>query len=108
MIVGRVERRSRYRLVSVGPMRREPVAAVVLDYRLPDRSGLEVLIEIRSARPWLPVVMNSAGHSTSQAVLAGTSLWVGGIVGNWLLGWVVDRSVGGPLAQPRLRQEFVW
>ena len=24
---------------------------------LPDRSGLEVLIEIRSARPWLPVVM---------------------------------------------------
>jgi len=38
-------------------VRREPVAAVVLDYRLPDRSGLEVLIEIRSARPRLPVVM---------------------------------------------------
>jgi len=38
-------------------VRREPVAAVVLDYRLPDRNGLEVLIEIRSTRPLLPVVM---------------------------------------------------
>src|SRR5438876_10630256 len=38
-------------------VRREPVAAVVLDYRLPDRSGLELLIEIRSTRPLLPVVM---------------------------------------------------
>ncbi len=36
---------------------REPVVAVVLDYRLPDRTGLEVLTEIRSARPRLPVVM---------------------------------------------------
>src|SRR5207249_3165407 len=42
---------------AISIVRREPVAAVVLDYRLPDRSGLEVLIEIRSARPWLPVVM---------------------------------------------------
>src|SRR5262245_43006669 len=36
---------------------RDPVVAVVLDYRLPDRSGLEVLTEIRSARPDVPVVM---------------------------------------------------
>ena len=42
---------------AISIVRREPVAAVVLDYRLPDRSGLEVLIEIRSTRPWLPVVM---------------------------------------------------
>ena len=42
---------------AISIVRREPVAAVVLDYRLPDRSGLEVLIEIRSARPWLPVGM---------------------------------------------------
>jgi YesN/AraC family two-component response regulator len=42
---------------AISIVRREPVAAVVLDYRLPDRSGLEVLIEIRSARPLLPVVM---------------------------------------------------
>jgi len=38
-------------------VRHERVAAVILDYRLPDRSGLEVLTEIRSARPLLPVVM---------------------------------------------------
>ena len=38
-------------------LHREPVVAVVLDYRLPDRSGLEVLTEIRSARPRVPVVM---------------------------------------------------
>ena len=36
---------------------RDPVVAVVLDYRLPDRSGLEVLTEIRLARPDVPVVM---------------------------------------------------
>ena len=38
-------------------VRRELVAAVVLDYRLPDRTGLEVLSEIKSTLPGLPVVM---------------------------------------------------
>jgi len=38
-------------------VRRGPVAAVVLDYRLPDRTGLEVLSAIKSALPELPVVM---------------------------------------------------
>ena len=38
-------------------VRQESVAAVVLDYRLPDRSGLEVLSELRSAQPELPVIM---------------------------------------------------
>src|SRR5262245_64335490 len=38
-------------------LQRDPVVAVVLDYRLPDRSGLEVLTEIRSARPSVRVVM---------------------------------------------------
>jgi YesN/AraC family two-component response regulator len=38
-------------------VRRELIAAVVLDYRLPDRSGLEVLTEIRSAQSGLPVIM---------------------------------------------------
>src|SRR5437667_766462 len=38
-------------------VRREPLAAVVLDYRLPDRTGLEVLSEIKSTMPGLPVVM---------------------------------------------------
>lgn len=46
---------------------------------------------------WLPVVMNGAGHSAAQAVLAGTMFWVGGIVGNLVLGWFVDRRGFGPV-----------
>jgi CheY-like chemotaxis protein len=34
-------------------VRHEPVDLVVLDYRLPDRTGLEVLTELRSIRPSL-------------------------------------------------------
>lgn len=46
---------------------------------------------------WLPVIMRDAGHDTSSAVLAGTLLWIGGIVGNLVLGWFVDRRGFGPV-----------
>jgi MFS transporter, AAHS family, 4-hydroxybenzoate transporter len=46
---------------------------------------------------WLPVVMNETGHSAQEAVLAGTMMWVGGVVGNLLLGWLVDRRGFGPV-----------
>ncbi|RON43602.1 4-hydroxybenzoate transporter [Pseudomonas frederiksbergensis] len=46
---------------------------------------------------WLPVIMHGAGHDTSSAVLAGTLLWMGGIVGNLVLGWLVDRRGFGPV-----------
>ena len=49
---------------------REPVAAVVLDYRLPDRTGLDVLAEIRSAHPRLPVVMMTGYGSESLCASA--------------------------------------
>lgn len=42
---------------ALGVARREPLAAVVLDYRLPDQTGLEVLSQLRSTHPGLPVVM---------------------------------------------------
>ncbi|HYB43377.1 MAG TPA: helix-turn-helix domain-containing protein [Candidatus Methylomirabilis sp.] len=42
---------------AISIVQRESLGAVVLDYRLPDQSGLDVLTEIRSSRPRLPVVM---------------------------------------------------
>ena len=38
-------------------LRREPIALIVLDYRLPDRTGLDVLTELKATRPALPVIM---------------------------------------------------
>ena len=46
---------------------------------------------------WLPVVISEAGHTASEAVLAGTVFWVGGFVGNLLLGWLIDRHGFGPV-----------
>jgi AAHS family 4-hydroxybenzoate transporter-like MFS transporter len=49
---------------------------------------------------WTPVLMSGAGHSPSQAVLAGTSMWLGGLAGGWLLGWFVDRRGFGAVLVP--------
>lgn len=49
---------------------------------------------------WTPVLMSGAGHSPSQAVLAGTSMWLGGLAGGWLLGWFVDRCGFGAVLAP--------
>ncbi len=49
---------------------RDDVGVVLLDIKMPGRDGLEVLGEIRAARPDLPVIMIS-GHGTIEtAVLA--------------------------------------
>jgi MFS transporter, AAHS family, 4-hydroxybenzoate transporter len=40
---------------------------------------------------WLPTVIKDAGHSTSVAVLVGTTLQVGGMLGTFALGWFIDR-----------------
>ena len=55
---------------AINILHHEPVAAVVLDYRLPDRSGLDVLTEIRSAHPRLPVVMMTGYGSEALCVSA--------------------------------------
>ena len=47
---------------------RKPVDLVLLDVMLPDKSGLEVLREIRSANPGLAVVMITAYGSVENAV----------------------------------------
>jgi MFS transporter, AAHS family, 4-hydroxybenzoate transporter len=40
---------------------------------------------------WIPVLMSGAGYSSNRAVLAGTALWLGGLVGNFALGVLIDR-----------------
>jgi len=40
---------------------------------------------------WVPVLMSGAGYSSNRAVLAGTALWLGGLVGNFALGMLIDR-----------------
>jgi MFS transporter, AAHS family, 4-hydroxybenzoate transporter len=40
---------------------------------------------------WLPTIAKSAGASTSAAVLVGTTLQVGGVVGTLLMGPIIDR-----------------
>jgi AAHS family 4-hydroxybenzoate transporter-like MFS transporter len=40
---------------------------------------------------WIPVLMSGAGYSSSRAVLAGTALWLGGLLGNFVLGVLIDR-----------------
>lgn len=42
---------------ALAALRDQPVALIVLDHRLPDRTGLELLGELRASRPGLPVVM---------------------------------------------------
>jgi len=40
---------------------------------------------------WLPTLIKDAGYSTSKAVLAGTTLQVGGIIGTFALSWFINR-----------------
>ena len=48
----------------------KPFDVVLLDVMLPDKSGLELLLEIRAADPLLPVVMITAYGSVENAVQA--------------------------------------
>lgn len=40
---------------------------------------------------WIPLLMSGKGYSGSNSVLAGTMLWTGGLVGNYLLGFLIDK-----------------
>ncbi len=48
----------------------EDIALIVLDYRLPDHTGLEVLAEIKGIRPGLPVILITGYGSESLCASA--------------------------------------
>ena len=60
---------------ALGVMLREPIAAVVLDYRLPDQTGLDVLTRIQSIFPGLPVVMMT-GYGSEGVCAAALKLGI--------------------------------
>jgi MFS transporter, AAHS family, 4-hydroxybenzoate transporter len=49
------------------------------------------LLDIYFLANWLPTVLNDLGASVSQAVLIGSMLQVGGVVGTLALGSIIDR-----------------
>ena len=49
------------------------------------------LINLYFLSNWLPTLIHGAGYSTGMAVLIGTSLQVGGVVGTLTLGWFINR-----------------
>ena len=55
---------------AVGIVRHHPVAVVVLDYRLPDCTGLHILPELLAARADLPVIMVTGYGSEAICALA--------------------------------------
>ena len=51
-------------------LEKEPVDLLLLDLMLPDRPGLEVLVEVRARHPEIPVVVVTAYSSVESAITA--------------------------------------
>src|SRR5579863_2404408 len=49
------------------------------------------LLDIYFLAAWLPTVINSVGIPVGQAVIVSAVLQVGGILGTFFLGWLIDR-----------------
>jgi len=76
LLAMRLEARG-YRVASAGTARdglsrlaREAFDAMILDLRLPDATGIEVLVQVRTRTPDLPVIMLTAHGSIETAVEA--------------------------------------
>ncbi|MCM3755379.1 MFS transporter, partial [Bacillus licheniformis] len=49
------------------------------------------LIDLYFLSNWLPTVMRDAGYSPGTAVIVGTVLQTGGVIGTLSLGWFIER-----------------
>jgi DNA-binding NtrC family response regulator len=77
---------------------------VLLDYRLPDGSGFELLEEMKAGHPELPVIMLTAHTSVAHAIAAikaGAFHYVGKPVDLYEFGLLVEKA----LENTRLRRE---
>jgi len=84
----------------------DPVDLVLLDIGLPDRSGLDVLAEIRERDPQLPVLMITAHGTIENAVVA----MKGGATNFIAKPWDNEKllaDISGALARYRAEQENV-
>lgn len=58
------------------------------------------LLDLYFLSNWIPTVVKSAGFATSDAVLAGTALQFGGVLGTLLMGRIIDRVGFLPVLVP--------
>lgn len=82
-----------------------PPDAVLLDIRMPKRSGLEVLTHVRSAGIDVPILMIS-GHGTIDTAVEALKLGAQDFLEKPLEREVVLRRVEGVLERTRLREEL--
>jgi MFS transporter, AAHS family, 4-hydroxybenzoate transporter len=50
------------------------------------------LLNLYALTSWLPIVVREAGYSISTAVLVGTMLQIGGILGTFLFAWLISKK----------------
>jgi DNA-binding NtrC family response regulator len=79
--------------------RREPLDLVVLDHRLSDRTGLEPLVELKSLRPNLPVIMLT-GYGSERISAAAFKLGVTEYFPKPVRGGELVVAAADPLAKP--------
>ena len=60
-------------------VRANPTDLVITDMQMPGKSGLEVLLELRSLDPRLPVIAMSGGDSSKQLDLLGSAGLLGAV-----------------------------
>jgi DNA-binding response OmpR family regulator len=80
--------------------RREPLDLVVLDHRLSDRTGLEPLVELKSLRPNLPVIMLT-GYGSERISAAAFKLGVTEYFPKPVRGGELVAAAADPLAKPK-------
>ena len=67
---GHVTREAATAAEGLARLEKEPIDLLLLDLMLPDRPGLEVLVDVRSRHPEIPVVVVTAYSSVESAITA--------------------------------------